>query len=157
MHIVAGGTTQCVKIDALVFEPGVIGQVSPMAAGTGCRLGFPVTDRVCFSMNGVAGGTVDGPPVVSAADKLDLAVSHAFLRMTAQAGMQLFLSWGRVLFPSKPGQGWETATAVCTGNMDASGAMTGFTAISRSRRARDLCVAMGACSHRANLLAGVTR
>lgn len=133
MHIVARGTTQCIKVDALVFEPGVVGQVSPVAAGTGRRLGFPVTDRILFGVCGVAAGTINGAPVVSTADKLDLAVSHAFLRVTTQAGMQLFLSWRRLLPPPKLGQGWKTATAMCTGHMDATGAMAGFAAISRCR------------------------
>lgn len=133
VYIVARGTTQGIKIDALVFKPGVLGQVSPVTAGTGFDLGFPVDERVRFDMHRVAGRAVDRAPVVSAADKLHLGISHALHRVTAQAGLQLFISRRRVVAPAKLGEGRKTPAPVCAGYMNAAGAMAGFAAMGRCR------------------------
>ena len=81
----------------------------------------------------MAAGTIDGAPVVSTADKRDLAIPHAILRVTAQTGMQLLLSRRSILPAAKLGQGRKTTAPMCTGNVDAPCAMARFAAVGRGR------------------------
>jgi len=94
VHIVTGRTAQGIEIDALVLETRVLVDLPAVAAPAGRQLSILVPDRIGFRVDGVATGTIDGPPIVRTADKLDGRLSCALPRMANQAGMQL-------LFPGR--------------------------------------------------------
>jgi hypothetical protein len=83
-----------------------------MAAKTGFRLLILVSDWISFDMELVAGGTVDSLLVVHAANKADPPGACVFIRMTDQAGVDLFFPGRDSLTASKRGQRRKTAATM---------------------------------------------
>ena len=152
----AGRATQRIKIDTLVFEPGMVRQVSAVTAGTCRGLGFLVVDRIGFGVRRVAGRAIDGPAVMRAAYKHDLAIAHVFLSVTAEASMKLFIAGRCLLAPAKLGQRRETTATMRTRNVNAAGSVAGLAAMRGRRRSGGVDVTVGARSHRPHFLPGVT-
>jgi hypothetical protein len=129
VDIVTGGAGQRIKIDAFAFETRVFVLLPAMAAVTGCRLLLPVAEEIGFDMDLVAGGAVDRAPVVHAAKERDLLRARGFMRMTAQAGVELIFPWCNIRTASEGGQRREPAAAMGPRHVDASGTMTGLTGL----------------------------
>jgi hypothetical protein len=91
MNVMAGGATQRVEIDTLFLESRVLPDISSVAAATGPVLVFFIADRVGFAVHGVTGRAVDIGSVMCAAHEHDLPLSHAFISMTRQTGVQLLV------------------------------------------------------------------
>jgi hypothetical protein len=108
----AGRALEGIEIDALVFEPGMSLQMPAVATVAGGELLFLVRHGIDFCMGRVAGRTIDISPVVRAADEPDDLGGDAWLGVTTEAGLQLFLARRGVGAAPKLGQGREPAATV---------------------------------------------
>jgi hypothetical protein len=112
VDIVASRAGQCIKINTLAFKPGVFLFLLAVAAVTGGRLLILVSERVGFDMDLVACGAIDRSFIVHTANKANPFGACVCIRMTGQAGMDLFFPGRDVLTASERGQRRETAAAM---------------------------------------------
>ena len=85
----AGGAAQRIKINTLFLKSRMFPDIPAVTSATGFGLGFFIVHHIGFSMQSVTPRTIDGGPVMCAAYKHGSFLTHAFIRMTGQAGMQL--------------------------------------------------------------------
>jgi hypothetical protein len=92
VNIVTGPAGERVKINTLVFEPGVFSFLLAMApVANPVLLGF-VLDRIRFNVQLVAPGAVDTVAIVHAVPKDYRIALKLIAGMTVKTGVDLFLS-----------------------------------------------------------------
>jgi len=128
VDIVTGPAGERVKINTLVFKPGVFRSLLAVTPEANLVLLSFVFDRIKFNVKLVAPGTVDIPAIVHTVPPDNRIALEPIAGMTVQAGVDLLLSVRKLAAATEMDHFGKTLAAMGAGHVKTTGTVTGFAA-----------------------------
>ena len=152
----AGPTGQGVEINALVLKSRMLGYVFAVTSIAGGELLFPIVHGISLDMTDVAGGAVDGPPVVRAGTEFNHSRAANLFSMAGKAGVDLYVSFRYFRTTAEANHRRKAFPAMRTRNMKTARPMAGLTTLTGQRRIRTPLLTVRTCRNRMHFRPGMT-
>ena len=152
----ASPTGQGVKINALILETRMLGDVLAVTSIAGGELLFPVVHGVRFDMTDMASSAVDGTPVVRAVTEFNHSRAANLFPMAGKAGVDLCVSFRYFRTTAEANHRRKAFPAMRTRNMNTARPMAGLATLTGQRRIRTPLLTVRTCRNRMHFRPGMT-